>query len=274
MPAVPVLPQLADPGPSGDPTTAMPPVPPFSIPDPGAGIYLHWAAPDGVTSTQTLSPTPAAVGDDIGAAMPPLADRWLVVRLGGGTPRRARGWVIEAERGRRVDLASWTPTDQPPDDGTSRTPHFPSNRLTAVAGGDPAWAAVYDAVEDRFAMHDDLSDLDPADANGPLSYLVCGGGGPQRPSLRGRSTPFVEKMGALRWSTPAVTAARRPLGTTRRRLAATGISETRSPGPRSSTRPDDARRPRAFLNPDLADCRRRSSARLPTIRNSRCCTAA
>ncbi len=87
MPAVPVLPQLADPGPSGDPTTAMPPVPPFSpITNRAAGIYLHWAAPDGVTSTQTLSPTPAAVGDDIGAAMPPLADRWLVVRLGGGTP--------------------------------------------------------------------------------------------------------------------------------------------------------------------------------------------
>ncbi len=164
--------------------------------------------------------------------------------------------MIEAERGRRVDLASWTPTDQPPDDGTSRTPHFPSNRLTAVAGGDPAWAAVYDAVEDRFAMHDDLSDLDPADANGPLSYLVCGwwSDPANDPLFVADQRTYVEKMGALRWSTPAVTA---PTAAARdnsaARLAATGISETQVARAQVvDTAGATTTSTRAFLNPDLA----------------------
>ena len=102
VPAASVLPQLADPtATSGDITAAMPPVPPFSATTNRApGVYLHWAAPDGVTSTQTLTPTPATPDADIAAAMRPLADRWLVLRVGGGTPRRVRGWVIESERGR------------------------------------------------------------------------------------------------------------------------------------------------------------------------------
>jgi hypothetical protein len=210
VPAAPVLPQLPDPvSTGGDITTAMPPVPPFSAPANRApGVYLHWAAPDGVTSSQTLTPAPTAPGDDIAASMRPLADRWLVLRVGGGTPRRVRGWVIESERGRRVDLGSWTPTATPPDDGSGRTPHFPPERLTAVAGGDPAWAAVYDAVQDRFAMHDDLADLGPADAAGPLSYLVCGWWSKDAndplhvPDL----LAFVDTMAKLKWSAPTVAA--------------------------------------------------------------------
>ena len=212
LPAVPVLPQLADPttSPDGDITTAMPPVPPFSDPANRApGVYLHWAAPDGVTSSQTLTPAPATPDADIAAAMRPLADRWLVLRAGGGTPRRVRGWVIEAERGRRVDLGSWTPSATAPGDGSSRTPHFPSARLTAVAGGDPAWAAVYDAVEDRFAMHDDLADLDPADAAGPLSYLVCGwwSDDSSDPLYVPDQPAFVDTLSKLKWSVPTVAAA-------------------------------------------------------------------
>lgn len=210
VPSVPVLPQLADPATSGgDITAAMPPVPPFS---PQAnrppGVYLHWAAPDGVTSAQTLTPAPSAPGDDIAASMRPLADRWLVLRVGGGTPRRVRGWVIESERGRRVDLASWTPTASPPDDGSGRTPHFPAERLTAMAGGDPAWAAVYDAVEDRFAMYDDLAGLDPADVNGPLSYLVCGWWSKDAndPLYVPDLPAFVDTVARLKWSVPTVAA--------------------------------------------------------------------
>ena len=45
--------------------------------------------------------------------------------------------------------------------------------LTAVAGGDVAWVATYDAVVGRFAFHDDLSDL-PAGSTGMASYLVAG----------------------------------------------------------------------------------------------------
>jgi hypothetical protein len=210
VPSVPVLPQLADPAPGGgDITAAMPPVPPFS---PQAnrppGVYLHWAAPDGVTSSQTLTPAPPAPGDDIAASMRPLADRWLVLCVGGGTPRRVRGWVIESERGRRVDLGSWTPTASPPDDSSSRTPHFPAERLTAMAGGDPAWAAMYDAVEDRFAMYDDLADLDPADANGPLSYLVCGWWSKDAndPLYVPDLPTFVDTMARLKWSVPTAAA--------------------------------------------------------------------
>jgi hypothetical protein len=210
VPAAPVLPQLADPTTTdADITTAMPPIPPFSAPANRApGVYLHWAAPDGVTSTQTLTPVTAAPDADIAASMRPLADRWLVLRVGAGTPRRVRGWVIESERGRRVDLGSWTPTATPPDDGSSRTPHFPAERLTAVAGGDPAWAAVYDAVEDRFAMHDDLADLDPADAAGPLSYLVCGWWSQDvnDPLYVPDQPAFVDTMAKLKWAAPTVTA--------------------------------------------------------------------
>jgi hypothetical protein len=207
--AVPVLPQLADPDASatGSITDAMPPVPPFSPATPRApGVYLHWAAPDGLTSTATHTPRPAAPGDDVGAAMKPLADRWLVVRIGGGIPRRKRAWVIEAERARRVDLSSWKPTASPPDDGTSRTPHLAPERLTAVAGGDPSWAAVYDAVEDRFAMHDDLSDLDPADATGSIAYLVCGwwSNDVNDPLYVPDQLTFVETMAKLRWDHPVV----------------------------------------------------------------------
>ena len=230
VPAASVLPQLADPtATSGDITAAMPPVPPFSATTNRApGVYLHWAAPDGVTSTQTLTPTPATPDADIAAAMRPLADRWLVLRVGGGTPRRVRGWVIESERGRRVDLGSWTPTAAPPDDGSSRTPHFPSERLTAVAGGDPAWAAVYDAVEDRFAMHDDLTDLDQADAAGPLSYLVCGWWSKDTndPLYVPDQPTFVDTMAKLKWAVPTVaadTAAGRDISS--ERLSAVGLDQ-------------------------------------------------
>ena len=207
----------------------MPPVPPFSATTNRApGVYLHWAAPDGVTSTQTLTPTPATSDADIGASMRPLADRWLVLRVGGGTPRRVRGWVIESERGRRVDLGSWTPTATPPDDGSSRTPHFPSERLTAVAGGDPAWAAMYDAVEDRFAMHDDLADLDQADAAGPISYLVCGWWSKDTndPLYVPDQPTFVDTMAKLKWAAPTVaagTAAGRDISADR--LSAVGLGQ-------------------------------------------------
>lgn len=208
--AAPVLPQLADPvSDGGEITAAMPPVPPFSTPaNRPPGVYLHWAAPDGVTSSQTLTPKPPAPGDDIATSMRPLADRWLVLCIGGGIPRRVRGWVIESERGRRVDLGSWAPTASPPDDGSSRTPHFPAERLTAMAGGDPAWAAVYDAVEDRFAMYDDLAGLDPADANGPLSYLVCGwwSNDANDPLYVPDLPAFVDTVARLKWSVPAAAA--------------------------------------------------------------------
>jgi hypothetical protein len=174
--------QLPDPVPDakgGAP--AMAKIPPFTNGAPrAAGVYLHWAAADALAAAEALAPSATTQGQErtpgaaaVGGTLPaqPLADRWLVVRLAGGLPRRTRAWVVEAERGRTVDLASWSEAS-----GATggRTPNFPSEQLTAMAGGDPAWAAAYDSAEDRFAMHDPLDDLTPADWQGTLSYLVCG----------------------------------------------------------------------------------------------------
>ncbi|MEA2001538.1 MAG: hypothetical protein U9N84_06595 [Actinomycetota bacterium] len=133
------------------------------------GVYLHWAMPDGLTQG-TVSD-----GEEIAAdqrtkgelQMRPLPDRWLVARLEQGIPRRMTAWVIESEKGRAVPLGQW-----PKDDLTdARTPDLPSDRLTAVAGGEGAWAAVFDNVQDRFAFHDDLGGRQGQD---PLTYVVAG----------------------------------------------------------------------------------------------------
>lgn len=214
--AVPVLPQLVNPqdpapGAALDIAQAMPPVPPLGAASPrAAGIYLHWAAPDGLTSTPSpLTPGPADGTTSLPSSMRPLADRWLVVCTGGGVPRRIRAWVIESERCRRVDLAAWAPTAVPPAADPGATPNLTSAQLTAVAGGDPAWAAVFDAVENRFALYDDLSDLDPADAAGPLAYLVCGWWSQDEndPLYVPDLTSYVDRATALGWAIPPVPAA-------------------------------------------------------------------
>jgi hypothetical protein len=215
--AVPVLPQLVNPqdpasGQVPPVTQVMPPVPPFTAASARPpGVYLHWAAPDGLTATSSpLTPGPSGSGATAGLApsMRPLADRWLVVRIGGGIPRRTQAWIIESERCLVTDLATWTPSSIPPAANAGATPNFTSAQLTAIAGGDPAWAAVYDAVQNRFAMHDDLSDLDPADAAGPLSYLVCGWWSQDEndPLYAPDLTAYADRVTALRWAIPPVPA--------------------------------------------------------------------
>ena len=213
--AVPVLPQLANPqdpaaGPVPEITQTMPPVPPLSAAvTRAAGVYLHWAMPDGLTGTTSpLAPAAADGAASLAGSMPPLADRWLIVRVGGGVPRRTRGWIVESERCRLADLATWAPTPTPPTADPGATPNLSSAELTAIAGGDPAWAAVFDAVQNRFAMYDDLSDLDPADAAGPLAYLVCGWwSDPANDPLSVPDlTAYADRVTALEWSVPPVPA--------------------------------------------------------------------
>ena len=134
----------------------------------------------------------------------PLADRWLVVRVAGGTPRRTRAWVVEAERGLTVDLGSWPPDPQASPGG--RTPDFPSAQLTAMAGGDPAWAAVFDAVQDRFGMYDPLDDLTGEDLRGTISYLVCGWWSQDAndPLYPGTLAERSDTLATLNWATSAV----------------------------------------------------------------------
>lgn len=184
----------------------LPRVAPFTDDAPRSpGVYLHWAAPDGLAAARATRPGGGdAVAGDIASL--PLADRYLVVRVAGGVPRPTRAWVVEAEHGRTVDLGSWTEIRDPQGPPDGRTPHFPSERLTVMAGGDPAWAAVYDAVEDRFGMHDPLDDLTAADLSAPLSYLVCGWWSQDAndPLYVGTLAERADRLTTLRWAYTAV----------------------------------------------------------------------
>ena len=158
------------------PRTGTPPAdslaapPPFTdLPDRPAGVYLHWALPDAL-ATGTVPQEPGAAAGPTQLGLPPVPNRWLVARLGGGTPRRVTAWVVESDRGATTPLPAWQEQAEPPEG--ARTPWLEPGSLTAVSGGDPAWAAVYDGVADRFAVHDDLAGLDPGDD--VLTYLVAG----------------------------------------------------------------------------------------------------
>jgi hypothetical protein len=206
-----VLGQLPDPAPDASESAPdLPRIPPFTDGTPRApGVYLHWAAAQGLTAAQAQAPGAAAAAGGLPAQ--PLADRYLVVRLAGGTPRRTRAWVVEAERGRTVDLASWSETSSATG---GRTPDFPSERLTAMAGGDPAWAAVYDTAEDRFGVRDPLDDLTEADLTGTVSYLVCGWWSKDAndPLYSGTVADRAGRLASLNWTytaaAPGVQAAR------------------------------------------------------------------
>jgi hypothetical protein len=168
--------------------------PPFTDADPRPqGVYLHWALPDGLTAGRVTDGT----SPDGRLNQPPLPNRWLVVRLGDESPRTTTAWVIEADRGRRVRLGDW---QEDPDSTEGATPTLDPATLTAVTGGDPAWAAVFDNVEDRFAMHDDL---DGVAAGATVSYVVIGWY--SRAELdpvngAGDLTSFTNRLTELHWS--------------------------------------------------------------------------
>ena len=167
---------------------------PFTdAPDRPPGVYLHWSLPDGLTAGAVTD----ATTPDGRLNQPPLPNRWLVVRLGDATPRALTAWVIEADRGRRVRLADWEESASVTE---GATPTLDPATLTAVAGGDPAWAAVFDNVEDRFAMHDDL---DGVDAGATLSYVVVGWySRADLDPIRGAGdlTSFTRRLADLHWS--------------------------------------------------------------------------
>jgi hypothetical protein len=164
----------------GDPDEQVLPRPPepFGAPHRRAeGVHLHWAMPDGLTRGDAGAVRTGAAPAGNPANLPPLPDRWVVVRFVHGE-QSTRAWVLEADRALHHDLAGWTePGPLPAATTTSASGRrvIARERLTAVAGGDPAWAATYDAVVDRFGFHDDLADLGVAGgAEVSLSYLVAG----------------------------------------------------------------------------------------------------
>jgi hypothetical protein len=162
----------------GDPTDQVLPRPPAPFADPAdreRGVHLHVAMPDGLTrgdaGAARSGDTPA--GNPTG--LPALPDRWVVVRLLHGS-EAIRSWVLEADRGDHHELAGWTepgPVASEQTTGAAGRRVIAPAALTAVSGGDLAWAATYDAVVDRFAFHDDLADL--ADTtNAVATYFIAG----------------------------------------------------------------------------------------------------
>ncbi len=133
--------RMADPDPAGGRQDLLP-APFTDLPaSRPRGVYLHWALPDALTHGRPTQP-PAADGTAPVADLPPVPDRWLVVRFAlGVTPdhRRLRAWVLESGGPQPVvsDMASWH---------ESGTRAAPGHELTALGPGDPAWAAYYDNV--------------------------------------------------------------------------------------------------------------------------------
>ena len=136
---------------------------PFAERDPRqAGVYLHWALPDALTTGAISAASPDA-------QFPTIPDRWLVARISSaviGGRRPVAAWMIEAgdDQPTVTLLDDWNETADPESQAAPG-----EQQLTALGHGDAAWAGYFDNVQNRFAFYDDLTD-----AAGPLAYLVCG----------------------------------------------------------------------------------------------------
>ncbi len=145
------------------------------------GVHLHWAMPDALLRGRFEQRPDAAVNR---LALPVLPDRWVLLRI--VLPREAgdvavTGWVLEADRAVATPLAAWRegkPALAPDLSPTPAGATVAKERLTGTVGGAVAWSGVYDAVLNRFAFHDPLTDLDALAPQGVdedcASYLVAG----------------------------------------------------------------------------------------------------
>jgi hypothetical protein len=142
------------------------------------GVHLHWAMPDALLRGR-MSESATAGANRLG--LPALPDRWVVLRLAlprGGRDVLATGWVIEADRAVAVPLGSWSEGGAAAQSATPAGLTLERTQLTGTVGGGVAWAAVYDAVLNRFAFHDSLADLTTVAPQGVdddcVSYVVAG----------------------------------------------------------------------------------------------------
>ena len=150
----------------------------FSSP-PASGIHLHWMLPAAFTHIR-----PAATNKGAPPELPPVPNRWMVVRLSEKDGKlRHKSWVVDSDfrhrdqgvlpwlekngavyeitrLGRSQPLENWTPLPQ------ATTP------LTAFASpGNLAIAAFYPSCRGVFGFHDKAADL----VEGTVySYLVAG----------------------------------------------------------------------------------------------------
>jgi hypothetical protein len=158
--------------PDGQPPAPQPPVLAPGTPRP-SGVHLHWAPPDAL-----LRGSLGDHGDTNRLQLPPLPDRWLVVRLvvpKGATQAVAAGTIVEADTAKAIPLATY-PAGAAAAPQAGRT--VAAEDLTASVGGSLNWVGVYDAVLNRLAFFDPLADLAAIAPNGvegdQISYLVAG----------------------------------------------------------------------------------------------------
>jgi len=163
--------------PVSDPEAGLPD--PFDAGQPRpAGVHLHWAMPDALLRG-TLTDRNDAGANRLG--LPALPDRFVVLRIvlpNGAADPVLTGWVIEADRAVAVPLAVWAEGNAAAASATAAGAPIPRKDLTGTVGGGLAWASVYDAVLNRFAFHDPLSDIAvvaPQGVDGDsAAYLVAG----------------------------------------------------------------------------------------------------
>ena len=143
-----------------------------------AGVHLHWAMPDALLRGSFRQ---AGDGASNRLALPPLPDRWVVLRLvlpRGATQPAITGWVIEADRAVAVPLASWSEGSSASQSATAAGAAIDRDQLTGTVGGAVSWSGVYDAVLNRFAFHDPLADLATIAPQGVdedcAAYVVAG----------------------------------------------------------------------------------------------------
>ena len=142
------------------------------------GVHLHWAMPDALLRG-TLAER--ADGSANRLDLPVLPDRWTVLRIvlpRGAADAVVTGWVLEADRAVAVPLGSWTEGGAAAKGATPAGVQIERAKLTGTVGGAVSWSAVYDAVLNRFAFHDPLTDLAQVAPKGAdedcAAYLVAG----------------------------------------------------------------------------------------------------
>ena len=195
------------------------------------GVHLHWAMPDGLLRGE-IGETGGGTGTSL--SLPPLPDRWLVVRMTGEKDARRltlRSWVIESDGGRVFDLTSW-PGGAPLVSGAQ----LPAGRLDGVIGGSPGWTAGYDAALNRFAFHDPLDDLDPGRVTtGLASYVIIGwwaDAGQEPLASRWSRFSISRRLAQLGWQAP-------PAPISSKGSKATRIYAVAKNAPAGGTRDDD-----------------------------------
>jgi hypothetical protein len=143
-----------------------------------AGVHLHWAMPDALLRGRLDERADGAANR---LSLPLLPDRWVVLRLllpRGAADPVVTGWVIEAERAVAIPLASWTEGGAVSQSATLQGATLAKTELTGTVGGAVNWSGIYDAVLNRFAFHDPLSDVATLAPNGVdencAAYLIAG----------------------------------------------------------------------------------------------------